>query len=130
MIIIDNISDVEKFVDYVDVITFDLDDTLYSEKDYVKSGFEAIAHKYPYVQDFEKKLWDAFIEGKKAIDFVLNQENMDYEKERCLDIYRRHKPKISLYPNVFNMLQRIKKIKKTAMITDGRSEGQWAKIDA
>ena len=45
-------------------------------------------------------------------------------------MYRNQKPTISLYPGVYEMLQRIGKDKKLGIITDGRIEGQKAKIKA
>ena len=128
MIEIDNILDVEKHLNGIDVVIFDLDDTLYSEKDYVRSGYDAIAKAYPNIKDLSQKLWDAFLDQKPSIDFVLEQEGLLKEKDNCLAIYRNQNPTISLYPGVYEMLQRIGKDKKLGIITDGRIEGQRAKI--
>lgn len=130
MIEIENILDVEKYIDDSDVIIFDLDDTLYSEKDYVRSGYKAIGTAYPNIIDFSNRLWNAFLEGKQAIDYVLEQENLLSEKDNCLKIYRFHKPEIALYQGVYEMLNRIKKNKKIGVITDGRPEGQRAKLES
>ena len=46
MITINNILDVTKYLDNLDGIIFDLDDTLYSEKEYVKSGYVAIEKEF------------------------------------------------------------------------------------
>ena len=97
MIEIESILDVEKYIDDSDVVIFDLDDTLYSEKDYVRSGYKAIGKAYPSINDFSNRLWSAFLEGKQAIDYVLEQENLLSEKDNCLKIYRFHKPEIDLY---------------------------------
>ena len=130
MIEIENILDVERYIDDSDVIIFDLDDTLYSEKDYVRSGYKAIGTAYPNINDFSNRLWNAFLEGKQAIDYVLEQENLLSEKDNCLKIYRFHKPEIALYQGVYEMLNRIKKNKKIGVITDGRPEGQRAKLES
>lgn len=133
MIEISNILEVEKYLDGIKVAIFDLDDTLYSEKEYVLSGYQAIAEKFPEVSDMAVKLWDTFEKGGKAIDEVLMSENIFTveNKDECLNIYRFHKPKIKLYDGVMEMLFRIrKKGIKTAIITDGRPEGQHAKIDS
>ena len=50
MLIIDNITQVEQYIDDIDGIIFDLDDTLYPEREYVWSGYQAIAKKFPYVE--------------------------------------------------------------------------------
>ncbi len=130
MIEIDNILDVEKQLDGIDVAIFDLDDTLYSEKEYVRSGFDALGRTYPNVVDFSKRLWNAFVQKKQAIDFVLGQEGLTKEKENCLTVYRQHAPSISLYSGVYEMLERIGEKRSLGIITDGRVEGQKAKISA
>lgn len=38
MIEIDKITDVSNYIDDLKAVVFDLDDTLYSEKEYVRSG--------------------------------------------------------------------------------------------
>ena len=128
MIEINNILDVEKCLDGIDVVLFDLDDTLYLEKDYVKSGYQAIAKEYPNIQNCAEKLWDAFLHGEQAIDYVLKKEELLSEKERFLKIYRFQTPNIQLSPGVKEMLIRLKAKKKLGIITDGRIEGQTAKI--
>lgn len=120
MIKITDILDVEKHLDGIEAVVFDLDDTLYSEKDYVRSGFRAAA------PDKFDELWQAFLDGKAAFDTVMPEQ-----KEQALATYRTHKPNISLYPSVREMLCRIKAGgRRLGLITDGRPEGQWAKIDA
>lgn len=130
MIEIDSILDVEKHLDDIDVVIFDLDDTLYLEKDYVRSGYNAIAREYPNVEKFAEKLWSAFLTGQKAIDYVLEKEGLLSEKDNCLNIYRFHKPTIHLLPGTKEMLERISAGKKLGLVTDGRVEGQKAKIAA
>lgn len=133
MIQITGILEAEKYLDGVTAVVFDLDDTLYSEKDYVKSGYACIARAFPQIADMEKKLWSAFLAKKPAIDVVLNAEGItdDAEKARCLQLYRFHIPDIQLFPGVADMLQRLRnKGMKLGIITDGRPEGQWAKITA
>ena len=130
MIEINNILDVEKCIGDMRVVIFDLDDTLYPEKEYVKSGYTAIANEYPQIKNMSERLWSAFLEGKQAIDYVLDQENLIGEKDNCLKIYRYHSPQIHFFDGVKEMLLRIKKTKMIGIITDGRPEGQKAKIDA
>ncbi len=129
MITIDNLIDVKKYVNNLKVILFDLDDTLFNEIDYVKSGFKQIASNYPNISDMYEKLFDAFSKGKKAIDYVLENEGMLEEKEKCLEIYRNQIPTISLSEEVVSLLNELKD-KRLGIITDGRLEGQKAKIEA
>lgn len=131
MISVDNVLEIEKYIDDVDGVIFDLDDTLYSEKDYVKSGYKAIAEHFPEIIDADKKLWDAFLNGEKAIDTVFAAAGMEDKKLEALEVYREHIPTIVLYDGVADMLERIKMSeKKIGIITDGRPEGQRNKIAA
>lgn len=130
MQIIHNILDAEKYIADLDAVIFDLDDTLYSEKDYVKSGYKKIAEHFPQVPDMQERLWEVFLRGGKAIDEVFAECSLSEFSHEALAIYRNQTPEISLYDGVREMLARIGEGKKTGIITDGRPEGQHAKIRA
>lgn len=133
MIEIQKVKDVMQHLDGLKAVIFDLDDTLYSEKEYVKSGYAAVAKVLPYVKDAEAKLWKAFEEKKFAIDDVLRSENIYSEelKQKCLEVYRFHQPSIHLYDEAMEILTQLrKKGFQIGIITDGRPEGQRAKIQA
>ena len=108
-------------------VIFDLDDTVYSEKEYIKSGYKAVSD---YLGGgFEDKLWDYFNSGKLAIDELLNELGLDAEKDAVLNIYRNHKPNIHLYDGVVGLIESLKiRDIKIGIITDGRPEGQRNKI--
>lgn len=130
MIEINNILDVEKYIDGVDAVIFDLDDTLYSEKDYVRSGFKLIADSFN-MPGLEQELWNSFEQGGKAVDIVFADNNIINRKDEALLLYRNQAPIISLFPGVKEILNRIKDSgRKLGLITDGRPEGQHAKIKA
>lgn len=133
MIIVDHILDVAGYLDGIDVVIFDLDDTLYSEKEYVQSGYEAIGREFSLIPDMKQRLWEAFCKKQKAIDTVLKDfdcysiENL----QKCITIYREHEPSIHMYDGVYEMLYRLRAAgKKLGIITDGRPDGQRAKIRA
>ena len=132
MITITNILDCQKNLMDIDAVVFDLDDTLYSEKEYVKSGYAAIANAFPQVKNMKKRLWNAFEKKLLAIDYVLDEEGLllPCHKAKAIEIYRNHTPSITLYPGVADMLLRLSQKKKLGLLTDGRPEGQWAKIEA
>ncbi|WP_455436901.1 HAD family hydrolase [Hungatella hathewayi] len=133
MIEIQKITDVMQHLNGLKVVVFDLDDTLYSEKEYVKSGYYAVSQILPQVYDAEAKLWKAFEEKKSAIDELLNAEGIYNEelKQRCLEVYRFHKPNIHLYDGAEKMLTYLREQGRLiGILTDGRPEGQWAKIKA
>ena len=110
-------------------VIFDLDDTLYSEKEYVKSGFRAVSD---YLGGrFEKQLWDFFEAGKPAVDEILKSMGRESEKDYVLEVYRSHKPRIRLYDGVAEMIGSLKSRGiKVGIITDGRPKGQYNKIEA
>ena len=133
MITIHAILQAEEIAKTCKLAIFDLDDTLYSEKAYVQSGYKAIATAFPEIENAYEKLWNAFLRGEQAIDQVLLAENQHTRenKDKCLQIYRFHTPNIQLYDGVYEMLERLKGSGvKLGLITDGRSEGQREKIKA
>ena len=109
-------------------VIFDLDDTLYSEKEYVKSGYKAVSD---YLGGgYEEKLWQFFEAGRPAIDELLKELGRENEKAEVLKVYRSHKPDIHLYPGVAEMIAELKeKGIKVGIITDGRPEGQRNKLE-
>lgn len=133
MIEILDILEVKKHVEGLKAIIFDMDDTLYSEKEYVRSGYGKIAQVLPQVENAAEKLWNLFEEKKPAIDELLRMEGIDSEeiKKECLRAYRYQKPDIHLYPGVRELLEELRKDGYLlGLITDGRPEGQRAKIQA
>ena len=131
---IENILDVRKYADGLQAIVFDMDDTLYSEKAYVASGYHQISRLFQrHEQEVFDQLWTAFTEKKHAIDEMLQAQDMysDKMKEKCLRIYRYQKPDIRLYDGVSDLLKELREAGiKLGLLTDGRAEGQWAKIEA
>ena len=111
-------------------VIFDLDDTLYGEKQYVRSGYKKIA-KFLGEKSAEEKLWQYFKQGKKAIDEYLAEINKLDFKDKCIEIYRNQMPDITLYDGVLELIEELKfKDIKVGIITDGRIEGQKNKIKA
>lgn len=133
MIEITSITEVKNYLQGLIAVIFDLDDTLYSEKEYVKSGYRAIADAMPQIYKMEEKLWLAFEQKKSAIDTVLIDEGIYTEKlkQQCLSIYRSHQPIIHFYDGAKDTLCQLRTAGyKLGVITDGRPEGQRAKIKA
>ena len=67
---IGSVTEAEALLEGIDAAVFDLDDTLYPEKDYVRSGFEAAASLFPDRPDAAARLWEAFESGRPAFDEV------------------------------------------------------------
>lgn len=133
MIKIQNILDVPKYLSEIDAAIFDLDDTLYSEKEYIKSGYRAIENKCGEIENMAQKLWIAFEENKIPIDTVLKNENVFsiQKRDEYLNVYRANFPDIHLYSGVPEMLKNIRSQGiKIGIITDGRPDGQRLKLKA
>ena len=117
----------------VDAVIFDLDDTLYSEKEYVKSGYKEASKLLPQIPGVYEKLWTAFAQGRLAFDAVLLGAGIysNELKHICLDAYQKHVPTIELYKGMCDLIVWLKRNKiKLGIITDGRPDGQWKKIHA
>lgn len=119
------------------VIVFDLDDTLYREITFVKSGFQEVAQ---YLQDSYqvpvKRSFDFMIrkleEGRGRIFDDLLLEHGTYNKKtvrQCLSVYRRHQPKIQLTPEADDCLRRLRNY-PLYIVTDGNKLVQANKIRA
>ncbi len=119
------------------VIAFDLDDTLYKEADYVKSGYIAILNKlrekYPIDTHF---CLEKMLNSDNAFASLLkNISDCGYKASEnindCLEIYRNHHPEIKLDNDAITTLTELKNRDiPLAIITDGRIISQTNKINA
>ncbi|MGH9118455.1 MAG: HAD family hydrolase, partial [Acidimicrobiales bacterium] len=89
------------------VVVFDIDDTLYLERDYVRSGFAAVGALVGDrlgVPDFADRAWTAFLHGTRRtiFDDTLVACGLDPEPDlvgELVERYRTHEPAISLLPD-------------------------------
>lgn len=121
----------------IKVVAFDLDDTLYYELDYVKSGFKSVSNYISRKYDIDFNIFYNQLleiletEGRgKTFDIALNYFNLPLtEVEEMLMIYRNHIPvNLKLYPDAERMLRKLKGKYNLGLITDGCSTVQWIKI--
>jgi putative hydrolase of the HAD superfamily len=117
---------------------FDLDDTLYLERDFVRSGFAAVggwlAANYG-VSDFEAHAWDLFLSGRRGdvFDATIPQLGLDPQPvlvRRLVGVYREHLPAIRLEPAAADLLAALRGRCRLAVLTDGYHDTQWRKIAA
>jgi len=116
-------------------LLFDLDDTLYPEKQYIFQGFWAVAQflqsKYE-INGIELYLEfvSIFKEGSnKIFDDFLYRENIAENSFKLVNVYRNAKRKLSLYPDVLSTLKSLRNFgNKLVLVTNGRSETQKEKI--
>lgn len=123
----------------IEAVIFDMDETLYSEKDFVESGFRVVAghieEKFSVGREYFFDLLVGLLEkdGRGRIfDAALEKCGLA-EKEPAIElveIYRRHNPDIGLFPEAVSLLKALKKNRGLAVITDGLGYVQRNKAQA
>lgn len=110
-------------------LVLDLDDTLYSELDYLKSAYHFIASKISdNPLDLFNQMFHQYQQGVNVFSNVSKDYKIDISE--LLHWYRFHEPKIELYPDVLRTLSEFNLVYKYGLITDGRSRTQRNKIAA
>lgn len=125
------------------VVCFDLDDTLYKEIDYLQSAYREIAtyaaehcrgcSDSPLI--LAAKAYDVmlatFQRGENAFECLNSFLGIDLPISEYLQIYRNHRPQISLSKEVVQALNSLKENDCViGLVTDGRSVQQRHKIEA
>jgi putative hydrolase of the HAD superfamily len=119
-------------------IVFDLDDTLYLERDFVKSGFNAVSkwltinHQLDGDNVFDS-LWNMFLDGHRGdlFDSLLDSLVVsDISVDDLIAVYRQHLPNIDPLRGVVPLLDRLKNSNKLGLLSDGYLEVQKKKLDA
>uniref|UniRef100_A0A7V6CE31 HAD family hydrolase n=1 Tax=Thermodesulfobacterium geofontis TaxID=1295609 RepID=A0A7V6CE31_9BACT len=122
----------------IKLVIFDLDDTLYPEIEFVKSGFRTVSLIISQDFGFDSNyvynlLIEAFNENKKFVfNRVLNHfgiYNEDY-LSYLVSVYRNHNPEIRLYKDAEEILPHLKKHFLLGLITDGNPYTQKIKVKA
>lgn len=118
------------------LFVLDLDDTLYLEQDYVRSGFLAVDQWLTLhlgLDNFYENAWWLFETGTRGNIFDLVMKQFDSFSvalvQTLVQVYRCHVPDITLLPDAKDFLQ-IYGSESLALISDGRPESQWSKIHA
>ncbi|HMG46783.1 MAG TPA: HAD family hydrolase [Allosphingosinicella sp.] len=116
----------------------DLDDTLYPERDYVRSGFAFVGQQlFPMLEAsaFFDAAWGLFEQGHRGriFDAALAALGIAPDAaliEKMVAAYRGHHPQIGLYSDAADFLRDYPVDGPLAMITDGPVASQSAKIAA
>jgi len=121
-------------------LVFDIDDTLYLERDYVRSGFDAVAQAAA-TSDEEAAALFAWLEG--AFDAGIRGDTLDrmlgaYPAVRdrttvadLVGVYRAHAPAIGLAPGFEAVLDDLRsRDVRLGVLSDGPAVSQAAKVDA
>jgi putative hydrolase of the HAD superfamily len=116
------------------VLAFDLDDTLYKEIEFVRSGFAAILSAVAPAESLEQEL--ALMLKHRAdsinpLDNLFNRYPDRISVAEMVTIYREHLPRLTLSDSLRELISNARAIGgRTAIITDGRSRTQRNKIKA
>ena len=122
----------------IKAIVFDMDDTLYKEKDYVVSGFKAVDdwikvnHKKTEFYNIAMRLFNSG-ERKLVFNKTLEKLNIDYDEKligNLIEQYRIHKPDIQLLDEADWVLNNLINTVKIGLISDGYLVAQEKKINA
>jgi putative hydrolase of the HAD superfamily len=120
------------------VLVFDMDDTLYEEATYVRSGFMAVARRLsPVLGKSARLLYGEMMPlleqlGRgRVFDKLLERHGKSSRRlvHECLSWYRLHEPEIHLHQAGTNCLRRFQHL-PLYVVTDGNKTAQAAKMRA
>lgn len=119
-------------------IVFDLDDTLYPEREYAFSGFDAVAiafgERLAATFDLAARMRELFDTPDRNRVFNVIIElcgaSDDSLVREMIDVFRNHQPRIQLHADADAALTRLRPQYKLGIITDGYAVTQNAKLDA
>lgn len=119
-------------------VVFDLDDTLYLERDYVLSGLQAVdgwARAQLGLEGLGERMRARFAVGERTrlFDRALADLGRDAPPAliaRMLGVYRQHRPLIALAPDALAWLRSPPAGTAVAVITDGWLDAQKRKVRA
>lgn len=119
-------------------IVFDIDDTLYLERDYVRSGLNAVGvwvQEQLRIENFSERAWKLFEEGIRGTIFDRTLESFGRATspttiKELVRVYRTHKPAIRLLPDAEKCMAHLQNKFRLAGITGGPLDSQQAKIRA
>jgi putative hydrolase of the HAD superfamily len=122
----------------IQAIIFDLDDTLYPERDFVESGYQSVAQHIADCSDYS--LAEVFSCMKTSLNFsgresvfpnlLLQYSRITLSLEECVQFYREHIPSIHLFPGYEELLKELSGKYRLGLITDGLPEVQKRKVKA
>jgi len=122
----------------IHTVVFDLDDTLYAEREFVLSGFQAVdawLQTDRGIAGFSGAAEKVFSAGQRGKIFdevlpVLGVEATAGLVKELVGIYREHEPTIELFPDALEVLAWADPAFNLGLITDGYAAVQARKIRA
>lgn len=124
-------------VNIIKAVIFDLDDTLYNEREFVYEGFKEVcgflSQKYGVSKEnlFQetKRILNAYGRGK-VFDVLQEKYGFNEDVKKLVEVYRNVKPNLKLYEDGEEILNYLKEKVLTGIITDGKASVQWNKINS
>jgi putative hydrolase of the HAD superfamily len=124
----------------ITTVVFDLDDTLYDEIEYCRSGFASVAEYLAELlkvsaRDVIEAMWKQFEAGnrKKTFNRALDELGISYDDgliQELIKVYRNHVPKIALPDDSRGVLADLSDKYTLALLTDGFLPAQQLKVQA
>jgi putative hydrolase of the HAD superfamily len=120
------------------LVVFDMDDTLYPERKFVRSGYNAVSrvlqNRLCRTENFGEWMWERFVSGKTTGAFNAANEHFNLGLEQTdiialVEIYRNHDPQISPFDDIPGLLEKISNCATLGVITDGPPEMQHNKFN-
>ena len=123
----------------ISAVVFDLDDTLYAERDYVYSGYGAVADYLRKTadrdEDFRSWLWERFLAGRYggAFDELNDYFALDLSDGRITElvsVYRGHEPDIHPGEGIGELLENLHGKFRLGIVSDGFLPAQQLKLNS
>jgi putative hydrolase of the HAD superfamily len=125
----------------ITTVIFDLDDTLYPERDYCRSGFRRASTHLAGLSDKHNKdhifdvLWGQFTAGNQTRTFDATLEELGLPDNgglirELVEVYRTHVPTITLPVETQRTLDELSATYALALLTDGFLPAQKLKVQA
>jgi putative hydrolase of the HAD superfamily len=121
-------------------VVFDIDDTMFLERDYVRSGFDhvglTIGRSPGEAENIARWLWHAFESGVRGDTFDQLLASFPYLAERAslqelVELYRGHQPNIVMVPGMTEVLDSLRELGlRLGALSDGPAISQRAKAVA
>ncbi len=125
----------------ITTVIFDLDDTLFDEIDFCRSGFHAAARHIATLSDSLSPeavfdvIWECFTRGDRGSTFNVALAELGLPCDpplihKLVELYRTHTPTLALPPESRDMLEELKDRYTLALLTDGLLPTQRLKVQA
>jgi putative hydrolase of the HAD superfamily len=119
-------------------VIFDLDDTLISEDEYIRSGYRAVSAFLKDMYGWDERmtarqLYDLYLEDSaKVFNRLLEAHDIRYKENEIMElveVYREHTPDVHFYPDVKPALRGLKdKGVRLGLLSDGYAVTQRKKL--